>query len=190
MKSSDRDGLENTFPQERPRHTPLDTRHTQKSSNAVQLRHMEPATVPPNGVEARRRRRSRCGRCTSVRPAGQRTTRSSPSSCAGREHERLSGSTTHAAIARPYNSSRWLTGGSWAALARAGRPTGTGMTRVRQPLRIVHLTESSSTRPLQIVHHFGSFTPPTSSDRSPIQSNCLPTKSLNLVRVKIHDVCR
>ena len=52
----------------------------------------EPACSTANG--ARRRRRSSCGRCMSVRPAGQYKTESSPSSCAGREHQRTSGSTT------------------------------------------------------------------------------------------------
>jgi hypothetical protein len=40
-----------------------------------------------------RKRRSRRGRCTSVRPAGKRQAGSPPSSCAGREHWRSSGST-------------------------------------------------------------------------------------------------
>ena len=52
----------------------------------------EPACSTANG--ARRRRRSSCGRCMSVRPDGQYKTESSPSSCAGREHQRTSGSTT------------------------------------------------------------------------------------------------
>ena len=47
------------------------------------------------GVEARRRRRSRCGRYMSVSPAGQGTTVSSPSARACREHWQSNRSTSH-----------------------------------------------------------------------------------------------
>ena len=51
--------------------------------------------------------------------------------------------------------------------------------RSPRPLRIVHLTAT---------HPFRSFTPPLRIVHPPIriQGNCPPTKSLNLVRVKIH----
>ena len=77
---------------------------------------------------------------------------------------------------------RWSTGSSWVAVACSGRCMGAAMACVHDRLRIVHLH-----RHLQIVH------PHVSSDRSPTflgsfthQSNCLPTKSLKLLGVKIH----
>ena len=77
---------------------------------------------------------------------------------------------------------RWSTGSSWVAVACSGRCMGAAMACVHDRLRIVHLH-----RHLQIVH------PHASSDRSPTflgsfthQSNCLPTKSLKLLGVKIH----
>ena len=92
LDSPDRNRLENTLARRQPRHArPRALPKFAKRQGAAQQHHDQPAAGAAHGVKACRRRRSRCARCKSARPAGQYESGSSPSSCIGRGHSGRAG---------------------------------------------------------------------------------------------------